>query len=128
MTERRTHDIGARLENWARVYRTQRQIEVSPTGKFCDQLKREKEGEGASSERRKPDEADAQVIEDAMRYITDRERKMLVYCYIKQYRPEKVCRKLGLSPYPAIVFINAFRQAQAAIEAVSKCDENFHDA
>ena len=128
MTDRRTYDIGSRLENWARCYRTQRPIEVSPTGKFCDQLRREKEGDSATGERRKPDEVDARVIEDAMRHITDRERKMLVYCYIEGYRPEKVCRLLGLSPYPALVFINAFRQAQAAVEAVSKCDENFHDA
>ncbi|WP_288379817.1 hypothetical protein [uncultured Massilia sp.] len=116
MTERRTHDIGARLENWARAYRTQRQIEVSPTGKFCDQLQREAEGEKPTGERRKVDQTDAEAIERAMRDLSWRDRKMLTLCYIEQKRPEAVCRVLGLAHRPATVFVNAFRRAQDNLE------------
>lgn len=109
-------DIGARLENWARVYRPQRQIGVSPTGKFCDQLQREAEGEKPSGERRKVDQVDAEAIEHAMRLLSWRDRNMLVLCYIEQKRPEAVCRVLGLSHRPATVFVEAFRKAQGAVE------------
>lgn len=128
MTEHERRDIGARLENWARVYRPQRTIGVSATAAFCDQLKREALGEQPSGERRKPDEADAHVIEQAMRHLGSRDRTMLKLCYIDMKRPEAVCRVLGLSHRPATIFVNAFRQAQAAIEAVARHDENFHDA
>lgn len=116
MTDNDRRDIGSRLENWARVYRPQRQIGVSPTGKFCDQLQREAEGERPGGERRKVDQVDAEAIEHAMRLLSWRDRNMLVLCYIEQKRPEAVCRVLGLSHRPATVFINAFRQAQGAVE------------
>ena len=127
MTEER-RDIGARLENWARVYRPQRTIGVSATAAFCDQLKREALGEQPSGERRKPDEVDAHTIEQAMRQVPHRDRLMLKLCYIDQDRPEAVCRKLGLSHRPASIFVTAFRKAQAAIETVAGSTENFHDA
>lgn len=116
MTEHERRDIGARLENWARVYRPQRQIGVSPTGKFCDQLQREAEGEKPTGERRKVDQGDAESIERAMRLLSHRDRLLLKLCYIDQERPEAVCRKLGLSHRPATIFVNAFRQAQGAVE------------
>ena len=123
MTDRRTYDIGARLENWARVSRTQRQIGVSPTAKFCDQLQREAEGEKPSGERRKVDQVDAEAIERAMRLLTWRDRKMLTLCYIEQKRPEAVCRVLGLAHRPATVFVEAFRRAQSAVEFQLNNDE-----
>jgi len=115
LTEDR-RDIGSRLENWARVYRPQRQIGVSATAKFCDQLQREAEGEKPSGERRKVDQADAEAIERAMRLLSHRDRLMLKLCYIDQDRPEAVCRKLGLSHRPATIFVTAFRKAQGAVE------------
>lgn len=115
MTDRR--DIGWRLENWARVYRTTRPIGVSATGAFCDRLEREANGEKPSGERRKVDEADAHAIELAMRHITPRDRLLLRYCYIDQSRPEEVCRKLSIAHRPATVFVTVFRQAQAAVES-----------
>ena len=128
MTDNERRDIGARLENWARVYRPQRTIGVSATAAFCDQLKREALGEQPSGERRKPDEADAHAIEQGMRLLSNRDRLMLKLCYIDQKRPEAVCRVLGLAHRPATIFVSAFRQAQAAIEAVAGQAENFHDA
>lgn len=118
MTESERRDIGARLENWARVYRPQRTIGVSPTAAFCDHLKREALGGVATGERRKPDEADAEAIERAMRLLSHRDRLMLKLCYIDQERPEAVCRKLSLSHRPATIFVNAFRKAQGAVEAI----------
>lgn len=126
MTERR--DIGARLENWAKVYRPERASGVSPTALFCDQLKREVQGEGAGGERRKNDEADAQRIEWAMRLISHRDRKLLTLCYIDQREPHVVCRKLSIPHRPPAAFVAAFRAAQAAIEAAAEGAENFHDA
>jgi hypothetical protein len=128
LTEYERRDIGARLENWARVYRPGRTIGVSATAAFCDQLKREALGEGATGERRKVDEVDAHAIEQAMRHLTPRDRLMLKLCYIEQREPHIVCRRLGIAHRPATVFVTAFRQAQAALEAALGSSENFHDA
>lgn len=117
MTERR--DIGARLENWGRVYRPTRTIGVSATGAFCDQLEREANGEKPTAERRKIDEADAQVIERAMRLLSGRDRLLLKLCYVDQAEPHVVCRKLSIAHRPATVFVNAFRQAQATLESAT---------
>jgi hypothetical protein len=117
LTERR--DIGSRLENWARVYRDTIRQGTSPTAAFCDHLRREAEGDtSASPERRKIDEADAHAIERGMRELETKYRLILWWCYIKQAQPEVVCRKVGIAHRPATVFVNLFRQAQAAIESV----------
>lgn len=121
MTDRR--DIGARLENWARVYRPSRTIGVSPTGAFCDRLEREANGEKPTGERRKIDEADAQVIENAMRLLSYRDRMLLKLCYIDQAQPEVVCRRLSIAHRPATVFVNLFRQAQGTLEALVRTSE-----
>lgn len=121
MTERR--DIGARLENWGRVYRPGRTIGVSTTGKFCDQLEREANGEKPTAERRKVDEADAAVIERAMRLVSYRERLLLKLCYVDQAEPHVVCRKLSIAHRPATVFVTAFRAAQHAVECLVKTEE-----
>lgn len=116
MTERR--DIGSRLENWARVYRVTHRAGISPTAAFCDHLRREALGEGASPERRGPDEADASAIEAGMQHLATRDRLLLYWCYIQQAHPGEVCRKLAIAHRPATVFVNAFRDAQRAIEAI----------
>lgn len=115
MTEQR-RDIGSRLENWGRVYRPSRTIGVSTTGKFCDQLEREANGEKPSAERRKVDEADAQVIERAMRLLSRRDRMLLKLCYVDQAEPHVVCRKLSIAHRPATIFVTVFRQAQISLE------------
>lgn len=117
MTERR--DIGSRLENWARVYRDTYRAGISPTGAFCDHLRREALGELPQAERRKVDEADARLIEVGMRELETKHRLLLYWCYIRQAMPEVVCRKVSIAHRPATVFVNLFRQAQAAIEAAA---------
>lgn len=116
MTERR--DIGSRLENWARVFRDTTRVGISPTGAYCDQLRREAEGEKPAHERRQPDEADAQLIERGMRELETKHRMLLYWCYIRQAQPEVVCRKMAIAHRPATVFVNLFRQAQGAIQSV----------
>jgi hypothetical protein len=117
LTERR--DIGSRLENWARVYQDRPRQGISATAAFCDQLRREAEGDAAvSPERRRIDEADAHAIERSMRELETKHRLILWWCYIRQAQPEVVCRKLAIAHRPATVFVNLFRQAQAAIESV----------
>lgn len=116
MTERR--DIGSRLENWARVFRDTTRVGISPTGAYCDQLRREAEGEKPAPERRRLDEADAALLERGMRELETKHRMMLYWCYIRQVQPEVVCRKLAIAHRPATVFVNLFRQAQRAIEQI----------
>ena len=116
MTERR--DIGSRLENWARVYRDHTRVGISPTGAYCDQLRREAEGEKPAPERRRLDEADAALIERGMRELETKHRMLLYWCYIRQADPNVVCRKMAIAHRPATVFVNLFRQAQGAIQNV----------
>ena len=116
MTERR--DIGSRLENWAKVFRDTTRVGISPTGAYCDQLRREAEGEKPAPERRKVDEVDAALIERGMRELETKHRMLLWWCYIKQAQPEVVCRKMAIAHRPATVFVNLFRDAQRAIQSV----------
>lgn len=116
MTDRR--DIGSRLENWARVYRDTYRAGISPTGAYCDRLRREALGEQSQPERRKVDEADAALLERGMRDLETKHRMLLYWCYIRQAMPEVVCRKVAIAHRPATVFIGVFRDAQRAIESV----------
>lgn len=127
MTERRSHDIGMRLENWARVYRPTRTIGVSPTGAYCDQLEREANGEKPSGERRTLDEHDAAAIERNMRLVEPRQRLMLKLCYIDMADPNVVCRKMSIAHRPATIFVDMFRQAQATIEALVNADKGVRE-
>lgn len=126
MTERR--DIGSRLENWARVYHDNPRPGLSPTAAFCEQLRREAEGDRSAPERRKLDEDDAVLIERGMRAIETKHRLMLWWCYIKQAHPGEVCRNMRIPYKPAAVFVRAFRDAQDAIAREVEPRHNFHDA
>jgi hypothetical protein len=126
LSERR--DIGSRLENWARVYHDNPRPGLSPTAAFCEQLRREAEGDRSSPERRKLDEDDAELIERGMRKIETRHRMLLWWCYIKQAHPGEVCRNMRIAHKPATVFVKAFRDAQDAIaKEVEPCN-TFHSS
>ena len=120
MTEHERRDIGLRLENWSRwATAGSRTIGVSPTGAYCDRLRREALGdEPKQGDRRTVDEGDALLIERAMAKLETRTRMLLYWCYIKQAQPEVVCRKMSIAHRPATVFVEQFRQAQAAIETL----------
>lgn len=120
MTDHERRDIGLRLENWSRwATAGTRTIGVSPTGAYCDRLRREALGdEPKQGDRRQVDEADALLIERAMPKLDTRTRMLLYWCYIKQAQPEVVCRKMSIAHRPATVFVEQFRQAQAAVEEV----------
>ena len=120
MTDHERRDIGLRLENWSRwATAGTRTIGVSPTGAYCDRLRREALGdEPKQGERRTVDEADALLIERAMRHVDNRTRMLLYWCYIKQAQPEVVCRKMSIAHRPATVFVEQFRQAQAAVQCL----------
>jgi hypothetical protein len=116
LTERR--DIESRLENWARWNTSGgRTIGVSPTGAYCDRLRREALGdERMHGERRTVDETDALLIERAMPKLETKHRMLLWWCYIKQAPPHLVCSRMGIPNRPATEFISKFRGAQAAVE------------
>ena len=120
MTDHERRDIGLRLENWSRwATAGTRTIGVSPTGAYCDRLRREALGdEPKQGERRQVDEADALLIERAMPKLDTRVRMLLYWCYIKQAQPEVVCRKMSIAHRPATVFVEQFRQAQAAVQCL----------
>ncbi|QGZ42704.1 hypothetical protein IP92_05765 [Pseudoduganella flava] len=118
MTERR--DIGWRLENWARVVADDaRRPASSQTGAICDRMRKAAEGTAPTSiDRRQVDEADAWLIERTMPQLPLNHRLMLWWCYIRMAQPEVVCRKMGIPHRPATEFVEKFRAAQAAIEAL----------
>ncbi|MEW6022840.1 MAG: hypothetical protein AB1807_11940 [Pseudomonadota bacterium] len=120
MTDHERRDIGLRLENWSRwATAGTRTIGVSPTGAYCDRLRREALGdEPKQGDRRQVDEADALLIERAMPKLDTRTRMLLYWCYIKQAQPEVVCRKMSIAHRPATVFVEQFRQAQAAVQCL----------
>ena len=95
LTERR--DIGSRLENWGRVLRDVLQPSPVP-------------------DRRRVDVADAKHVDAAMRSLPALQRSLLWWCYVRQAKPEVVCRRLGICARPAVQFVAAFQLAQAAIE------------
>jgi hypothetical protein len=98
LTERR--DIGARLENWARVFQQARA--------------------GQPQDRRAFDHADAQLLEQAMPALPNMQRSLLWWCYVRQETPETVCRRVGIVQRPATHFIDAFRTAQATVQALAE--------
>lgn len=121
MTDHERRDIGLRLENWSRwaTFTPGGRVHASQTGAICDRLRREALGDAAGhGERRTVDEADALLIERAMRHVDNRTRMLLYWCYIKQAQPEVVCRKMSIAHRPATVFVEQFRQAQAAVESL----------
>lgn len=120
MTDQERRDIGARLENWSRwATASQRTIGISPTGAFCDKLRRAALGDDPGhGERRAVDEHDALRLERVMPQLDTRNRLLLYWCYIKQAQPEVVCRKMSIAHRPATVFVEQFRQAQAAVESL----------
>lgn len=113
-------EIGGRLENWSRwATETERGIAISGTGKIIERAKREAGiVEDHTSERRAINEADALLLERAMRHLDTKHRLLLWWCYIRQAQPEVVCRKMSIAHRPATVFIDLFRQAQGAVEAL----------
>lgn len=118
MTDQERRDIGSRLENWARWNTSGgRTIGVSPTGAYCDRLRREALGdEPKQGDRRTVDEADALLIERAMPKLETKHRMLLWWCYIKQAPPHLVCGRMGIPNRPATEFIDKFRSAQSAVE------------
>ena len=96
MTEER-RDIGARLENWARLHRQDNAPAME------------------KGERRAYDLADAQLLDALMPQLVTQARTLLWWCYVKQETAEVVCRKVGIYHRPATYFVDAFRQAQAAV-------------
>ncbi len=125
MTERRSHDITARLDNWSRwATETERRIEVSPTGKMIDRAKRAAGIiEDQANERRNVDEADAQLVERNMRNLLPKYRIILTWHYIRGARRGVVCRKMGIDHRPASIFDDLLRKAHETIEALINTDK-----
>jgi DNA-directed RNA polymerase specialized sigma24 family protein len=123
VTERK--DIGARLENWGRWAREVARGGISPTGVYCERMRKAAMGDLAGgSDRQRVDDADAELIEAAVLRLLDGHRKMLKLCYVDQSPPEYVARKCG---FRVREFVERFRHAQFEVERVLR-EERFHDA
>lgn len=126
MTDHEQREIGFRLENWGRCYEERRVIGVSPTGAFCDRIKREKLGEPPSNERRRVDPDDAEIIEKLVCTLAPRDRELLVLCYIRNAAHSEICRKMRF-PYKQVsVFIAALRKAQIEVKVRAEQQATFH--
>jgi DNA-directed RNA polymerase specialized sigma24 family protein len=94
VTERR--DINSRLENWSRLFHRQRSAD--------------------QQDRRTFDELDAHLLERAMQGLPTLQRSLLWWCYVRMETPEQVARRIGLQIKPTVLFVDAFRHAQAAAQ------------
>jgi hypothetical protein len=117
LTERR--DIGSRLENWGRWARERAQAGISPTGVYCERLKKAALGDlgRGSDERRKVDEVDAKVMEDAILTLADWQVLLLKLCYVEGSPPEYVARKCR---FKVRDFTPIFRSTQRAAECAAE--------
>lgn len=114
MTQRK--DIGARLENWARwCHAGGSRGADCMTGAVCESLRKAALGNVWSGHEisDRIDTKDAERIQLAMPKITQAQRWLLHWCYIKQEQPEKVAR---FCRFPVREFVARFREAQAAVE------------
>lgn len=122
MTERK--DIGLRLEGWARWCMSTRKAGAdSMTGAICESMRKAALGNVWSGHdtRDLVDDADAVRIEKGMRLISDADRLLLWWCYIKQQHPGYVARQCT---FPVREFVERFRAAQEAIEDAADNDGN----
>jgi len=94
VTEER-RDIGARLENWARLHRQDNRPIME------------------KGERRAFDLADARLLDAIMPQLITQARTLLWWCYVKQETAE-----VGIYHRSATYFVDAFRKAQAAVETI----------
>jgi len=126
MTDHDQREIGFRLENWGRCYEERRVIGISPTGAFCDRIKREKLGEPPSNERRRVDPDDAEIVERIVCSLVPRDRELLVLCYIRNAAHSEICRKMRFPYKQVAVFIAALRKAQFEVQVRAKQHLGFH--
>ncbi|WP_208281687.1 hypothetical protein [Massilia oculi] len=124
MTEQERRDIGLRLENWSTWARESRgDTETTPIGRMYE-ITRLADSiaagvvESSANSSRAIDEADALLLERNMRHLETKQRLILYWCYINRAQPEVVCRKVSIQHRPISIFIEQFRQAQAAIESL----------
>ncbi len=108
--------IGDRLENWARCVRPFADRPGSMTGIICESLRKAALGNvwsGHGAERL--DYEDAELIERGMYKLISQHRQILKWAYIRNARPEVICRDMKLPQRPISVFTDLFRAAQQSI-------------
>lgn len=131
MTERR--DIGSRLENWGKCYRTgsggvtargretrnvSHRSPLVMTAIICDQLRSATFGSKASRSS-SLDYADAKIIERAWASLPYRQKTLLRLRYIWGASDGAICRKLDIPMWPPNRVSKALAEAQAMIEKIA---------
>ncbi|UOD28770.1 hypothetical protein INH39_25515 [Massilia violaceinigra] len=117
-------EIGLRLENWSRWATGGRGArgESSITGIICDAMREHDPatiGEARPTSRNPIDDNDALRIARAMIQLDKASRDLLRYCYIEQWRPEMICKVIGISIRPPTEFVARVFAAKAAIEVLA---------
>ncbi|RSZ60028.1 hypothetical protein HF313_15040 [Massilia atriviolacea] len=117
-------EIGLRLENWSRWCTGGRGArgESSITGIICDAMREHDPatiGEARPASRHPIDDNDALRIARAMIHLDKASRDLLRYCYIEQWRPEMICKVIGISIRPPTEFVARVFAAKAAIEVLA---------
>lgn len=85
-----------RLENW---------------GQWSNTVRKDAKKIGAQI-----DAEDARTIFQAMERIAPPHAKMLVCAFVSMMTPDEICRRLEILPRPASNFVEAFRNAEKALE------------
>ena len=110
--------IRDRLHNWAHWSRgVQRMDGRSNTAFICDRMRTAVEGEFASAPGSgdRLDNNDADLLERAWKRLLPRHRELLRWHYIRQARPEMICRRLGIKPRPTSIFDIELARAEGEI-------------
>jgi hypothetical protein len=131
LTQRK--DIGARLENWGKCYRTGSRGLTAATTKgwrepsrggspltmtaiAIERLRAASFGPNGKSRSSTLDYDDARVIEKACAKLEWRSKALLRLYYVWHSAPATICRKLDIRHWPVSHFNNALAQAKDEIE------------
>jgi hypothetical protein len=116
--------IRERLENWARWAGAgsgrQEGQSMTMTGIVCDRLRKAALGNVWSGvePRSVLDDTDARQVEQAWCRLEPRSRELLRWWYVRRARPEFICRRLRIKPFPRSVFDLELKRAEIAIEKI----------
>lgn len=113
-----------RIYNWARWARggTPTPSSTSMTGMICDRMRIASEGAlvgaGSGTGVDRLDSDDAASVERAWKRLSPVHREMLRWHYIRNARPDIICRRLGIKPRPTTIFDIELARAEAELARV----------
>jgi hypothetical protein len=128
MKQKTTKD---RIINWARWARGgPTRPTGSMTGTICDNMRMAAMGSistGAGGAGDRLDSEDAALVERMWKTLAPKHRELLRWHYIRDARPDIVCRRLGIKPRPTSIFDIELARAEAALAtALADAGTRYH--